>query len=108
MAYGRRTRPQNMGANRNRSMRNNARRGGANMPFQEGLRAGQGPQQGPGQSPRGPQQNQGRCPVGQKPVRGPGGRMTCAPDVGGGQRPGPGPGAGIVGPNRNRPNKSGY
>tara|TARA_Y100000310_G_scaffold196801_1_gene196869 strand:+ start:1140 stop:1469 length:330 start_codon:yes stop_codon:yes gene_type:complete len=109
MAYGRRTRPQNMGANRNRSMRNNARRGGANMPFQGGLRLGQGPQQGPGQSPRGPQQNQARCPVGQKPGRGPGGRMTCVPDTG--QRPqgpGPGPGAGIVGPNRNRPNKAGY
>lgn len=111
MAYGRSrtTRPQNMGANRNRSMRNNARRGGANMPFQGGLGLNRGFPQGPGQSPRGPgrapQQNQARCPVGQKPGRGPGGAITCVPDTGQGVR---GPGAGIPGPNGNKPNKAGY
>ena len=103
MARPRRTtRPQNIGANRNRSMRNNARGGGANMPFQGGLAPNQGPQRRPGQ---GPQQNQVRCPVGQKPGMGPDGRMTCVPDTGQGVR---GPGAGIPGPNGNKPNKAGY
>ena len=59
------TRPQNIGQNRNVQMRNNARRQGANMPFQGGL------SQKPAQN----------CPAGQEPKM-VNGRMQCIPSQG--------------------------
>ena len=64
MAYNRprRSRPQNLGQNRNVQMRNNARRAGVS--FSQGPRALQSQQ----------------CPAGQQPIRDPRtGRMTCGP-----------------------------
>ena len=76
MPRNRITRPQNIGANRNRSMRNNARRPGANMPFQGGLGQGVAPQ-GPGQPPT---QGIQQCPPGQEPGRDPNtGAQICRP-----------------------------
>jgi hypothetical protein len=79
MPRPRRTRPQNMGQNRNTQMRNNARRGGPsfspNQRFQGGVGQGSG---GPGVQPQ-PQQNNMQCPAGQQPGRGPNGRPTCVP-----------------------------
>jgi len=69
MPRNRITRPQNIGANRNRSMRNNARRPGANMPFQGGL--GQGTGIGPQGPAQPPSQGQQQCPPGQAPARDP-------------------------------------
>ena len=87
MPRPRRTRPQNVGANRNVQMRNNARQ----MPFQQqafqgsvGTGVGAGPQQ-PGQQRLGPQQNGTQCPVGQQPGRMPDGNMGCVPAAGPGQ-----------------------
>ena len=62
MARNRITKPQNLGQNRNVQMRNNARKGGANMPFQGGL------------ADRPAQQ----CPAGQEPKM-VNGRMQCVP-----------------------------
>jgi hypothetical protein len=71
MPRPRTTRPQNLGQNRNVQMRNNARR-----PNTFGQQAFQGGLQQPGQQPG---QEDMRCPTGQKPVKGPDGKMTCAP-----------------------------
>ena len=78
MAYGRRTRPQNMGANRNRSMRNNARTQQNRGTFQGGLSRSQGVSpQATGQPPM---QNAQQCPPGQEPGRDPiSGAQTCMP-----------------------------
>ena len=70
MAYNRprRSRPQNLGQNRNVQMRNNAR--GSGVPFSQGPRAPRS------QAQEQPQQ----CPTGQQPMRDPRtGRMTCGP-----------------------------
>ena len=121
MPRQRRTRPQNLGANRTRSMRNNARRGGPsfspNPSFQGGI--GQGPSaapgvQTPGQQRPGPRQGAVQCPTGQAPGRTPDGRMGCVPVRQGGApgaRPVGGQGAGGAGVPRvgvNPPNKQGY
>ena len=113
MPRGRRTRPQNMGQNRNVQMRNNARRGGPtfspNQNFQGGAgqNAGVAPQR-PGQPPV---QNSQQCPPGQMPGRNPvNGAPTCVPAAGQ-QGPGPGlqgGGAGIPRADRNKPNREGY
>ena len=108
----RRTRPQNMGQNRNTQMRNNARRGGPsfspNQSFQGGLgqNPGGAPQQ-PGLQRPGQQQGPTQCPVGEKPGRTPDGRMGCVPDTGPGQVGMPQrTGAGIPGgADRNKPNR---
>jgi len=75
MARNRVTRPQNMGANRNRSMRNNARRSGT---FQGGLSRNQGiAPQGPRPSPS---QAMQQCPPGQEPGVNPDtGAQICKP-----------------------------
>ena len=81
MPRSRVTKPQNIGANRNRAMRNNARRPG--VPFQGGLGLNQGNQ--PGASPQQPRQGT-QCPVGQSPQRDPRtGQMRCVPDGQAGQ-----------------------
>ena len=110
MPRQRRTRPQNMGQNRNVAMRNNARK----MPFQQGNfqgGIGQNPgigQQQPGQQRPGTQQGNIQCPVGQQPGRRPDGSMGCVPAAGPGQVGAPQrTGAGIPGADRNKPNKQG-
>jgi hypothetical protein len=72
------TRPQNIGANRNRSMRNNARAQQNRGTFQGGLARNQGiAPQGPGQ---GPSQGMQQCPPGQEPGRDPNtGAQICKP-----------------------------
>ena len=79
MARPRRTtRPQNVGANRNRSMRNNARVQQNRGTFQGGLSRNQGvAPQGTGQPPV---QNGQQCPPGQEPARDPNtGVQICKP-----------------------------
>ena len=108
MPRGRRTRPQNMGQNRNVQMRNNARRGGRtfspNQNFQGGVgqNAGVSPQR-PGQPSA---QNRQQCPPGQMPGKDPNtGAQTCVPAANQ-QRFGQGQqrtGAGIPGADRNKP-----
>jgi len=109
----RRTRPpENMGATRPRSMRNNTK-AARPMPFQQqtfqggiGQNAGAAPQQ-PGLQRPGQQQSPTQCPAGQKPGKTPDGRMGCVPDTGPGQIGAPRrPGAGIPGgADRNKPNR---
>ena len=75
MAINRTRRPQNLGANRNRAMRNNARRPGT-FQGQLGLNQGAAPQ-GVGQPPV---QGGQSCPPGQQPGRDPvSGAQTCVP-----------------------------
>jgi len=81
MARPRRTippRPQNIGANRNTAMRNNARAQQNRGTFQGGLSRNQGiAPQGAGQTPA---QNRQQCPPGQEPARDPNtGVQTCRP-----------------------------
>ena len=72
------TRPQNLGANRNRSMRNNARAQQNRGTFQGGLARNQGvAPQAPGQPPA---QGMQQCPPGQEPGRDPNtGAQICKP-----------------------------
>ena len=72
------TRPQNLGANRNRSMRNNARAQQNRGTFQGGLSRNQGmAPQGPGQAPS---QGMQQCPPGQEPgVNSDTGAPICKP-----------------------------
>ena len=70
MPRQRKTRPQNIGQNRNVQMRNNARRPN---PFGQQTFNGGLSQQG--KAGRGPTDM--NCPTGQKPVKGPDGKMTC-------------------------------
>ena len=75
MARPRRTRPQNMGQNRNTQMRNNARRPGT---FQGGI--GQGTNVGPQRPGQPPSQGMQQCPPGQEPGRDPNtGAQICKP-----------------------------
>ena len=76
------TRPQNIGANRNRSMRNNSRAQQNRGTFQGGLSRSQGiSPQGPGQGPgQPPSQGMQQCPPGQEPGRDPNtGAQICKP-----------------------------
>ena len=98
-------RPQNMGQNRNVQMNNNARlqqnRGFQGGLSQGGLAINEPPPgiQKPGDVPVRGRENDMKCPVGQKPGRGPNGKMTCVPDTQGAQgRPAPAPGGGGRGP----------
>jgi hypothetical protein len=80
MARNRITRPQNNGANRNRSMRNNSRVQQNRGTFQGGLSrnqgvAPQGPGQGPGQGGQPPM----TCPPGLEPGVDDAGQKTCKP-----------------------------
>ena len=78
MPRNRITRPQNMGQNRNASMRNNARVQQNRGTFQGGLGRNQGlAPQGTGQPPV---QNGQQCPPGQEPARDPNtGVQICKP-----------------------------
>ena len=74
----RKTRPQNIGANRNRSMRNNAAVQQNRGTFQSGLSRNQGVTP-PGAGQR-PGQGMKQCPPGQQPGRDPNtGAQTCMP-----------------------------
>ena len=111
MPRNRITRPQNAGATRARSMRNN-QRAARPMPFQQGsFQGGIGQGSGaPGVSPQ-PQQNNMQCPVGQQPGVGPNGRPTCVPvkQAGApGVSPSRVPGAGIPRSGNNPRNRRGY
>jgi len=92
MPRDRRTRPpQNVGATRPRSMRNNTR-AARPMPFQQGNfqgGVGQGPPVTPGAPPRptkpGGQPGATQCPAGQQLGPKPDGSMGCVPVPGAGQ-----------------------
>ena len=76
---GRIRRPQNIGANRNRSMRNNARAQQNRGTFQGGLSINQGT--APRVAGQPPTQGMQQCPPGQQPGRNPvTGAQTCVPE----------------------------
>ena len=78
MPRNRITRPQNMGANRNRAMRNNARAQQNRGTFQGGLSRNQGI--APQEIGQPPSQGMQQCPPGQQPGKDPNtGAQTCVP-----------------------------